>query len=150
VREVSVATKKKPSRAHNPKKHATDPKPASGRSNKSPAVDAWFDRLDHPLKPLMLKVRRVILASDKRVTESVKWSTPTYSYNGDIASFIPQAKSFVSLMFHRGSEIPGRHRRLEGNARLARTMRFASGEELKRHTSDLQKVIRAWCEFKSK
>jgi hypothetical protein len=98
----------------------------------------------------MLKVRRVVLASDKRVTESVKWSTPTYSYNGDIASFIPQAKSFVSLMFHRGSEIPGRHPRLEGDARLARTMRFASAEELKKYTPDLQKVIRAWCEFKSK
>ena len=145
-----MTTKKKPSRSHNPKKRASSPKPTSGRSNKSPAVDAWFERLDHPLKPLMLKVRRVVLASDKRVTESVKWSTPTYSYNGDIASFIPQAKSFVSLMFHRGSEIPGRHPRLEGDARLARTMRFASAEELKKYTPDLQKVIRAWCEFKSK
>ena len=145
-----MTTKKKPSRAHNPKKRASSPKPASGRSTKSPAVDAWFERLDHPLKPLMLKVRRVILASDRRVTESVKWSTPTYSYNGDIASFIPQAKSFVSLMFHRGSEIPGRHPRLEGDARLARTMRFASSEELKKYTADLQRVIRAWCEFKSK
>ena len=145
-----MAAKKEPSRAQRLKGRPPGTKPASAQSRKSPAVDDWFERLDHPLKPLMLKVRRVVLSSDKRVTESVKWSTPTYSYNGDIASFIPQAKSFVSLMFHRGSEIPGRHPRLEGDARLARTIRFASAEELKKYTPDLQKVIRAWCEFKSK
>jgi hypothetical protein len=97
----------------------------------------------------MLKVRRAILASDRRVTESLKWSTPTYSFNGDIASFIPQAKSFVTLMFHRGSEIPGKHPRLEGVARLARTMRFASAEELKKFSPDLQKAVGAWCDLKS-
>jgi hypothetical protein len=96
----------------------------------------------------MLQVRRVILASDPRVRESIKWSTPTYSYNGDIASFIPNAKSFVSLLFHRGAEIPGKHPRLEGDARLARTMRFANVEELRRCTPDLQRVIRAWCDDK--
>jgi hypothetical protein len=121
------------------------PRPA----RKNPDVDEWFDRLDHPLKILMLQVRRVILASDRRVNESIKWSTPTFSYNGDIASFIPQAKRFVSLLFHRGAEIPGKHPRLEGDSRLARTMRFASPAELKKHTADLENAIRAWCEFKS-
>jgi hypothetical protein len=98
----------------------------------------------------MLRVRRVVLASDRRVTESIKWSTPTFSYNGDIASFVPKAKGFVSMMFHRGSEIPGKHPRLEGDSRLVRTMRYASPEELKKFTPDLQKVIRAWCDYKAK
>jgi len=126
----------------------------AGKSNvkpprRNPQVDAWFERSDHPLKSLMLRVRRVILASGRRVTESIKWSTPTFSYEGDIASFIPQAKNFVSLLFHRGAEIPGKHPRLEGDARLARTMRFATPEDLKRYTPDLEKVIQAWCEHKS-
>jgi hypothetical protein len=98
----------------------------------------------------MLRVRQAILASDPRVTESIKWSTPTFSYNGDIASFIPQAKGFVSLLFHRGAEIPGRHPRLVGDSRLARTMRFASASELSRHKQDLANVIRAWCDLRSK
>lgn len=98
----------------------------------------------------MLRVRRAILAYDKRVTESLKWSTPTFSFNGDIASFIPQAKSFVSLLFHRGSEIPGKHPRLEGDSRLARTMRFADTDELKKYTPDLERVIRSWCDAKAK
>jgi len=140
---------KKPHNAGRAKKpaHRALSKPRSARKN--PAVDGWFEGLDHPLKPLMLRVRRVILASDNRVSESIKWSTPTFSYNGDIASFIPQAKSFVSLLFHRGAEIPGKHPRLEGDSRLARTMRFANAEELKRYTPDLQQAIRAWCDHKS-
>lgn len=89
------------------------------------------------------------MASDQRVSESIKWSTPTFSYNGPIASFIPQAKAFVSLLFHRGSEIPGTHPRLEGESRLARTMRFATPAELKQHKAGLEKVIRAWCDSKS-
>ncbi|MGH2619223.1 MAG: DUF1801 domain-containing protein [Anaerolineales bacterium] len=128
---------------------ATGKKPTPRSARKNPEVDAWFDRLDHPLKGLMLKVRRVILASDRRVTESIKWSTPTFSYNGDIASFIPQAKSFVSLLFHRGAEIPGKHTRLEGDSRLARTMRFATPEELKKYGPHLEKAILAWCKYKS-
>ncbi len=124
-------------------------KPTAKPPRKNPDVDAWFDRLDHPLKPLMLRVRRAIMASDRRVSESIKWSTPTFSYNGDIASFIPQAKSFVSLLFHRGAEIPGKHPRLEGDSRLARTMRFGSPEELNQYGPDLENAVRAWCELKS-
>jgi hypothetical protein len=135
--------------AGGPRKSAARAAPAAGSARKNPAVDEWFDRTDHPLKALMQRVRRVILASDRRVSESVKWSTPTFSYNGDIASFIPQAKKFVSLLFHRGAEIPGDHPRLEGDSRLARTMRFANLEELERFTPDLQAVIRAWCDSRS-
>jgi hypothetical protein len=39
-------------------------------------------------------------------------------FNGNIASFNP-AKNFVSLLFHRGAEIPGDHPRLEGDGNLA-------------------------------
>jgi len=39
-------------------------KPAPRSQRKTPDVDAWFDRLEHPLKGLMLQVRRVVMASD--------------------------------------------------------------------------------------
>jgi len=144
---VAKSTPKKAKAKNGPRKHA---KAGSKSPRKNPAVDAWFDQIEHPLKPLMLRVRRAILASDHRVTESIKWSTPTFSYNGDIASFIPQAKGFVSLLFHRGAEIPGKHPRLLGDSRLARTMRFATSKELSAHMQDLRKVVRAWCDHKSK
>jgi hypothetical protein len=61
---------------------------------------------------------------------------------GNIASFNP-SKHFLSIMFHRGAEIPGQHPRLEGDGRLVRTMRFADLEQLEAGSADLEAVIRA-------
>ncbi|MFN8638166.1 MAG: hypothetical protein U0360_01625 [Dehalococcoidia bacterium] len=41
-------------------------------------VDAYFDGLAHPLKSTMEAVRREILAADGRMTESIKWKSPTF------------------------------------------------------------------------
>lgn len=87
-------------------------------------VDEWFQELDHPLKAEMLLVRKGILEADERIAETIKWSAPTFEYKGNLASFQPIAKKFVSIMFHRGSEIPGDHPQLEGDAALVRIMRF--------------------------
>jgi uncharacterized protein YdhG (YjbR/CyaY superfamily) len=59
-------------------------------------VDQWFLDKAHPLDALMRQVRAVILGADSRVTESIKWQTPTFAYNGNIVSFNP-SKKFVSL-----------------------------------------------------
>jgi hypothetical protein len=81
--------------------------------NRNPEVDQWFDQADHPLDATMRHARDVILRADGRVTESIKWKTPTFAYHGNIASFNP-SKHVLSIMFHRGAEIPGEHPRLEG------------------------------------
>jgi hypothetical protein len=110
-------------------------------------VDAWFASKQPPLEALMQQVRACILGVDPRVTESIKWSTPTFSFEGNIASFNP-AKNFVSLLFHRGAEIPGDHPRLVGDGRLARTMRFADHDDFASGTGELADVIRSWIEMK--
>ena len=91
---------------------------------RNPEVDAWFEAKQHPMEAAMQAVRKVTLEADSRITESIKWSTPTYSYQGDIFSFNP-AKKFVSLLFHTGAQIPGDHPALEGDTETARVMRFA-------------------------
>jgi hypothetical protein len=111
-------------------------------------VDQWFLDKAHPLDALMRQVRAVILGADSRVTESIKWQTPTFAYNGNIVSFNP-SKHFVSLLFHRGAEIPGDHPRLEGDGKLTRTMRFRSLDDLKAGRAELEAVIRAWCDWKA-
>jgi hypothetical protein len=108
-------------------------------------VDNWFETSDHPLKPAMQRAREIILGADPRVTESIKWKTPTFAYKGNIASFNP-SKNVVSIMFHRGAEIPGDHPRLEGDGKLVRTMRFDSLDELEAGRADLEAAVRAWCE----
>ena len=110
-------------------------------------VDKWFEASDHQLEPAMQRAREIILAADPRVTESIKWKTPTFAYKGNMASFNP-SKNVVSIMFHRGAEIPGEHPRLEGEGKLVRTMRFGSLEEIEAGRADLEQAVRAWCESK--
>ena len=116
--------------------------------NRNPEVDHWLDASAHPLEAMLRRTREIILSADARVTESIKWKTPTFAFRGNIASFNP-SKRFVSLLFHRGAEIPGHHPRLEGDGRLTRTMRFADSDELEAGRAELEAVIRAWCDWRA-
>jgi hypothetical protein len=116
--------------------------------NRSPEVDQWLEAADRPLAEMMRRAREVILAADGRVTESIKWKTPTFAFHGNIASFNP-SKHVLSIMFHRGAEIPGEHPRLEGDGKLVRTMRFTDLAQLEAGRADLEAAIRAWCAWKA-
>jgi hypothetical protein len=118
------------------------------RVNRNRDVDRWFEEQDHPLDAAMRRAREIILGADDRVTESIKWKTPTFAFQGNIASFNP-SKNVISVMFHRGAEIPGKHPRLEGDGKLVRTMRFADVEEVERRRKDLERAVRAWCDWKA-
>jgi hypothetical protein len=107
-------------------------------------VDDWFVERQHPLTDAMQLARKLILEADSRVTESIKWKTPTFTYRGNIVSFNP-SKKFVSLMFHRGAEINGDFPHLVGDGQLVRVMRFADANEVEAAREELQAVIRAWC-----
>lgn len=91
----------------------------------------------------MQRVRDIVLNTDPRISESIKWKTPTFAFAGNIASFSP-AKKLVSLMFHRGSELPGKHPRSQGDGPLVRTMRFQSLGEVNLAKTDIEKAVRAW------
>lgn len=116
--------------------------------NTSADVDAWFEKRKPPLEEAMQRARQIILAADPRVEECIKWSTPTFTFNGNIASFNP-AKKRVSLLFHRGAEIPGNHPRLEGEGAVTRVMRFDSVDDVEAARAHLEAVIRAWCSWKA-
>ena len=107
-------------------------------------VDTWFAEYDHPAKDAMLPVRRIIL-SDDRMSETIKWKSPTFMYKGDMASFNPRTKAHVSLMFHTGASIPDDHPLLEGGGATARYIKFADLSALELSSEDLLAVVSAWC-----
>lgn len=117
--------------------------------NYSQEVDNWFESLDHPQKDIMLALRESILKADRRISECIKWKTPTFYFNGNLASINPAAKKFTSLMFHRGAEIPGNHPSLEGDAKLVRTMKFEDIKSVKDKSSEIKAVVKAWCDWRS-
>lgn len=111
----------------------------------NPEVDGWFEEYDHPAKDAMLRVREIIL-EDERMTEGIKWKSPTFMYEGNMASFNPRTKAHVSLMFHTGASIPGSHALLEGGGETARYARFQDVTDVEAKADQLRRVVRTWCE----
>jgi hypothetical protein len=112
-------------------------------------VDDWFARYENPMKPVVARMREIILAVDPRVRECIKWQAPTFTFEGNIASFFPKSKHHASLMFHQGAKIPGHHSILEGSGGTARFVKMASLEEADERASELGAVIRAWIDMKT-
>ena len=114
----------------------------------NPEVDEWFAAYDNPRKDVVLYMRKVILQSDGRIEESIKWKSPTFTYKGNIASFNPRSKQHASLMFHTGSSIPGEFPHLEGSGDVARYLRVEDVAQAKELEAELVSIFKAWCEMK--
>jgi hypothetical protein len=98
------------------------------------------------MKPLVERVRDIVLDADDRIGETIKWSTPTFVYKGNLASFQPRAKQFVSLLFHTGASIPGDHALLEGGGDTARYARLENAADIEARRGELEAIVRAWCD----
>lgn len=73
---------------------------------KSREVDAWFEQYRNPMKPVVQRIREIVLAADPRMGECIKWPAPTFTFEGNLASFFPRSKQHASLMFHGQGEDP--------------------------------------------
>src|SRR5215472_3419141 len=109
---------------------------------RSKEVDVWFAKYENPMKPVVQRVRELVLGADARVEECIKWQAPTFTYRGNLASFFPKSKQHASLMFHTGAKIPGKHPRLEGEGDTARVMKLASLAEADAARRDLERLVR--------
>ena len=115
-------------------------------------VDAWMDAYDNPMKPVVQKVRKVLLAADTRLEECIKWKSPTFAYQGNLASFNPRSKKHASLMFHTGAQIPGADDgafpSFEGTGDVARYIKFESVADVDAKKQELVAIVKAWMAMK--
>lgn len=116
--------------------------------NTNPDVDAYLEKKDHPMTAEIQRVREIILATDERVTEGIKWSSPTFMYKGNIASFFMNAKKFVSLMFHKGATMENPHGLLEGDGKEGRVARFQDLDDIEAKKEALEALVKEWIAMK--
>jgi hypothetical protein len=115
---------------------------------RDPDVDAFVTDLQHPLEAAIDAVRDVVLGVDPRIAETIKWKSPTFMFQGNIASIEPRSRKQVSVLFHQGAKLPGKHPLLEGGGGTVKYLRFADEADVKRKRKDLEEAIRAWIELK--
>ena len=115
---------------------------------RNPEVDAFIAELGHPLEKEIQAVRRIVLGVDRRIAETIKWKSPTFVFEGNIASIEPRSKKQVSVLFHQGAKLPGKHPALEGGGGTVRYLRLADAAEVKRKRKDLEEAVKAWIALK--
>jgi len=112
--------------------------------NRNPQVDEYLAKKASPMNKEIQRVREIILAVHPGIEETIKWSSPTFLYKGNMASYFMNAKKHVSLMFHKGALIKDQTGLLEGEGKEGRTAKFGSLEEIERRKADLEAVVRGW------
>jgi hypothetical protein len=81
-------------------------KPKSKTTDGQNHVADFMENLKHPLKKEIEEVRKIILRSDKNLTEEIKWNAPSFCYKGaDRITFNLQGKDFFRLIFHCGAKV---------------------------------------------
>ena len=111
-------------------------------------VDLWLGHYDNPMKDVVQRLRRIILASDDRMSETLKWNTPTFTYKGNLASVFPKSTHYATLMFHEGASIPGHFPNLVGHGPQARVMKVVSIAEAEDRRDELTAIVSAWIAWK--
>jgi len=109
------------------------------------------------MEEIIEELRKIILSTDKEISEQVKWNSPAFYYTGDMKPFDPKEykrdivvfnlrkPEYVLLVFPTGARIKDDSGLLEGKYPDGRkTIKFASVEEVKKRKKDLQAVIKYW------
>ncbi|MGC4175106.1 DUF1801 domain-containing protein [Demequina sp.] len=116
----------------------------------SPEVDTWMTRYDNPMRDVVQRLRQIMLQSDERLDECIKWQTPTFVYKGYLASFYPKPTAVATLVFHAGRAIPGTFPSLEPAGHEGLALRVVSIAEAEEHREELERIVSAWITLQDK
>jgi hypothetical protein len=136
---------------------ASGPKRKSGKqseaTNDSESVKRYLEALDHPLKPEVQALRKIILKADARITEGIKWNAPSFHHGDWFATFDLRSHDWVQIIFHRGAKV-----KTVGDSRFVKDpeailkwitndrclVRFVSSGEVAARSSALSKIVAEW------
>jgi hypothetical protein len=117
-------------------------------------VAAFLDALDHPRKPEIQTLRRIILDADPGIAEGIKWNAPSFRTSEWFATFHLRAKGGVQVILHFGAKVRDRSGARAaiadpesiltwlGDDRASAT--FRDREDVRARESAFAAVLRAW------
>jgi hypothetical protein len=79
-------------------------KPAKRSASAPENVETFLAALDHPLKPVILAIRQIILDADPSIAEAIKWNAPSFYTSEHFATFQLRARDGVKVILHLGAK----------------------------------------------
>jgi hypothetical protein len=113
----------------------------------------FLDKLSHPFKKEIEEIRKIILKSNDKLTEHIKWNAPSFSIDGNDCVTMNFTPKSIRLIFHRGAKVKEQPKQRlisdtthiltwAANDRAIAT--FTSLEEIKLKRKDLEAIINKW------
>lgn len=127
-------------------------------ASKSPGdVETFLASLEHPFKPEILALRKVILGAHPSISEGIKWNAPSFRTSEFFATFHLRAKDGVQVILHRGAkkrdtpasglEIADPGALLEWLGKDRASVKFRDGKDIAARGPAFAAVIRQWLAF---
>ncbi|MCM3765073.1 DUF1801 domain-containing protein [Neobacillus niacini] len=136
----------------------TNKKTGKSKNLSGPELVAEFlNNLEHPLKEVIEAVRKIVLSTDHKITEHIKWNAPSFCYEGeDRMTFNLHGKGYIRLVFHCGAKVKDRNTIeplivdtsgiLEWQAVDRAIMKFTDKNDVKAKEEKLREIITKWIE----
>ena len=118
---------------------------SKGHKQKSDQVDHYMEKLQHPFKQEVERLRSIMLNANPKLQERVKWNSPSFFYIKDVAAFNLRAKGYVQIIFifYDGNMIEDPSL-LQGNWKDRREARFYSMIDIEAKQSALEQLVNNW------
>ncbi|MDR7209223.1 DUF1801 domain-containing protein [Flavobacterium piscis] len=124
-------------------------------ANKSSEVTEFLNELNHPFRKEIEELRDCILASNKDLTENIKWNAPNYCFENEdrITMRIQPMTTKVQLIFHRGAKkqeqpknklIENKNKMLMWKENDRAILIFKNSQEIENGKEELEKIIEEW------
>jgi hypothetical protein len=134
--------------------NAAGGKKRGGSGSGSSDVDAFLAALDHPHKPEILALRRIILDADPAIAEGIKWNAPSFRTSEWFATFHLRAKDGLRVILHLGAKkredanprasVADPESLLEWLANDRASIRFRDVHEVNARAAALAELVREW------
>lgn len=119
-------------------------------------VEQLISKSDPAIKPVIERIREIILSTNKLIGEQVKWNSPSFYYTGEMKPFDPKEykrdigvlnlhKGRIMLVLPTGARIDDVSGVLEGDYKDGRRMiTFKDLQDVEAKKKALQGIIRKW------
>jgi hypothetical protein len=92
-------------------------------------IEAWFAKLSDSQRPLLLKLRQLILEAGDGITEEIKWGQPCYSKN-KLFCYLQKSKTHVTIGFQQGAHLDDRNGILVGDGKDMRSVKLKLSDRI--------------------
>lgn len=125
-------------------------------------VTAHISKLDDSQREMVGYLRKIILKTDKKIGEQIKWNSPSFYYTGEMKPFDPKEykrdivvtnlhRGRIMLVFPTGTKVKDTTGLLEGDYKDGRRiMNFTDLDDVKSKEKGLQKIIKEWIKMVDK